>query len=151
MTVSDLPALNALLNSCATVLIVCGLVAIKLKKPKVHSGFMIAALAVSAAFLTSYLIYHYHVGQVKFAGVGAVRTVYFTILISHVILAIVNLPMIILTVIPAIRERFDKHRRWAKITAPIWLYVSVTGVIVYMMCYKWYGPPLGSECYVPWF
>jgi uncharacterized membrane protein YozB (DUF420 family) len=142
MTVSDLPALNALLNSCATVLIVCGLVAIKLKKPKVHSGFMIAALAVSAAFLTSYLIYHYHVGQVKFAGVGAVRTVYFTILISHVILAIVNLPMIILTVIPAIRERFDKHRRWAKITAPIWLYVSVTGVIVYMMCYKWYGPPL---------
>lgn len=142
MTVSDLPALNALLNSCATVLIVCGLVAIKLKKPKVHSGFMIAALAVSAAFLTSYLIYHYHVGQVKFAGVGAVRTVYFTILISHVILAIVNLPMIILTVIPAIRERLDKHRRWAKITAPIWLYVSVTGVIVYMMCYKWYGPPL---------
>lgn len=142
MNVSDLPALNALLNSCATLLIVCGLVAIKLKKPKVHSGFMIAALAVSAAFLTSYLIYHYYVGQVKFAGVGAVRTVYFTILISHVILAIVNLPMIILTVIPAIRERFDKHRRWAKITAPIWLYVSVTGVIVYMMCYKWYGPPL---------
>jgi uncharacterized membrane protein YozB (DUF420 family) len=142
MTVSDLPALNALLNSCATVLIVCGLVAIKLRKPKVHSGFMVAALVVSAAFLTSYLIYHYHVGQVKFAGVGAVRTVYFTILISHVILAIVNLPMIILTVIPAIRERFDKHRKWAKITAPIWLYVSVTGVIVYMMCYKWYGPPL---------
>jgi putative membrane protein len=142
MTVSDLPALNALLNSCATVLIVCGLVAIKLRKPKVHSGFMVAALVVSAAFLTSYLIYHYHVGQVKFAGVGAVRTVYFTILISHVILAIVNLPMIILTVIPAIRERFDKHRKWAKVTAPIWLYVSVTGVIVYMMCYKWYGPPL---------
>lgn len=142
MNVSELPALNALLNSCATVLIVCGLVAIKLRKPKVHSAFMIAALAVSAAFLTSYLIYHYHVGQVKFAGVGAVRTVYFTILISHVILAIVNLPMIILTVIPAIRERFDKHRKWAKITAPIWLYVSVTGVIVYLMCYKWYGPPL---------
>lgn len=142
MNVSELPALNALLNSCATVLIVCGLVAIKLRKPKVHSGFMLAALAVSAAFLTSYLIYHYHVGQVKFAGVGAVRTVYFTILISHVILAIVNLPMIILTVIPAIRERFDKHRKWAKITAPIWLYVSVTGVIVYLMCYKWYGPPL---------
>jgi putative membrane protein len=142
MTVSDLPALNALLNSCATVLIVCGLVAIKLRKPKLHGGFMVAALAVSAAFLTSYLIYHYHVGQVKFAGVGAVRTVYFTILISHVILAIVNLPMIILTVIPAIRERFDKHRKWAKITAPIWLYVSVTGVVVYMMCYKWYGPPL---------
>lgn len=142
MNVNELPALNAILNSCATVLIVCGLVAIKLRKPKVHSGFMIAALAVSAAFLTSYLVYHFHVGQVKFAGEGSVRTVYFTILISHVILAIVNLPMIILTVVPAIRERFDKHRKWAKVTAPIWLYVSVTGVIVYLMCYKWYGPPL---------
>lgn len=142
MSVSDLPALNALLNSFATGLIVCGLVAIKLRRPKVHTAFMFAALAVSAAFLTSYLIYHYHVGHVRFAGQGTVRTVYFTILISHLILAIANLPMIILTVIPALRQRFDKHRRLAKITAPIWLYVSVTGVIVYLMCYRWFGPPL---------
>ena len=72
------------------------------------------------------------------------RTVYFTILITHLILAIVNLPMIILTVVPALRQRFDKHRKLAKFTAPIWLYVSITGVIVYLMCYRWYGPPLGQ-------
>ncbi len=142
MTVSDLPALNAILNSIATVLIVAGLTAIKLRKPKLHSGLMICALAVSAVFLTSYLIYHYHAGHVRFAGQGLARPVYFTILISHVILAIANLPMIILTVIPALRQRYDKHRRLAKITAPVWLYVSVTGVIVYLMCYRWYGPPL---------
>jgi putative membrane protein len=142
MTLSDLPALNAVLNSCATVLIMAGLVAIKLKKPKLHTALMIAALGVSAAFLTSYLIYHYHVGHVRFAGQGTVRTVYFGILITHLILAIANLPMIILTVIPAFRRRFDKHRRLAKITAPIWLYVSITGVIVYLMCYQWFGPPL---------
>jgi putative membrane protein len=142
MTIAELPALNAVLNSCATVLIVAGLTAIKLKKPKVHSAFMFAALGVSAAFLTSYLIYHYHVGHVRFAGEGTVRTVYFTLLISHVFLAVVNLPLIFMTVIPALRQRFDKHRRMAKITAPIWLYVSVTGVIVYLMCYRWFGPPL---------
>jgi putative membrane protein len=142
MTIEDLPLLNAALNSCATVLIVCGLIAVKLRSFKVHTIFMISALTVSAAFLTSYLIYHYHVGHVRFAGEGTVRTVYFTMLISHVILAVANLPMIIMTVIPALRRRFDKHRRMAKFTAPIWLYVSVTGVLVYMMCYRWYGPPL---------
>jgi uncharacterized membrane protein YozB (DUF420 family) len=144
MTVTELPALNAILNSYATVLIIAGLTAIKLKKPKMHSAFMFAALGVSVAFLTSYLIYHYHVGHVGFAGQGTVRTVYFTILITHLILAIVNLPMIILTVVPALRQRFDKHRKLAKFTAPIWLYVSITGVIVYLMCYRWYGPPLGQ-------
>jgi uncharacterized membrane protein YozB (DUF420 family) len=144
MTIAELPALNAILNSCATVLILVGLIAIKLRQPKVHTIFMFAALAVSAAFLTSYLIYHYHAGHVRFAGEGAVRTVYFTILISHVILAIANLPMIILTVIPALQQRFDKHRKLAKITAPVWLYVSITGVIVYLMCYRWYGPPLAQ-------
>lgn len=142
MTITDLPALNAVLNSCATVLVMAGLVAIKLRKPKLHTILMVAALAVSAAFLTSYLIYHYHVGHVRFAGEGMVRVVYFTILITHLILAIANLPMIILTVIPALRQRFDRHRKLAKITAPVWLYVSITGVIVYLMCYRWYGPPL---------
>lgn len=142
MTITDLPALNAVLNSCATVLVMAGLVAIKLRKPKLHTILMVAALAVSAAFLTSYLIYHYHVGHVRFAGEGTVRVVYFTILITHLILAIANLPMIILTVIPALRQRFDRHRKLAKITAPVWLYVSITGVIVYLMCYRWYGPPL---------
>ncbi len=144
MTITDLPALNAVLNSCATVLVMAGLVAIKLRKPKLHTILMVAALAVSAAFLTSYLIYHYHVGHVRFAGEGTVRVVYFTILITHLILAIANLPMIILTVIPALRQRFDRHRKLAKITAPVWLYVSITGVIVYLMCYRWYGPPLAQ-------
>lgn len=142
MTVNDLPALNAILNSCATVLILAGLIAIKRRKRKAHGALMTAALVVSAAFLTSYLIYHYHAGHARFAGEGAIRAVYYTILVSHVILAIANLPMILLTVIPALRQRYDKHRRLAKITAPIWLYVSVTGVIVYLMCYRWYGPPL---------
>lgn len=144
MTITDLPALNAVLNSCATVLVMAGLVAIKLRKPKLHTILMVAALAVSAAFLTSYLIYHYHVGHVRFAGEGTVRVVYFTILITHLILATANLPMIILTVIPALRQRFDRHRKLAKITAPVWLYVSITGVIVYLMCYRWYGPPLAQ-------
>jgi putative membrane protein len=142
MTVSELPLLNAVLNSIATVLILLGLTLIKLGKNKAHAITMAAALLVSAAFLTSYLIYHYHVGHVRFAGVGTVKTVYFTLLISHVLLAIVNLPMIIMTVVPALRQRFDKHKRMAKLTAPIWLYVSITGVIIYLMCYRWYGPPL---------
>jgi uncharacterized membrane protein YozB (DUF420 family) len=142
MTVSELPLLNAVLNSIATVLILVGLTLIKLGRKKAHAITMAAALLVSAAFLTSYLIYHYHVGHVRFAGVGTVKTVYFTLLISHVLLAIVNLPMIIMTVVPALRQRFDRHKRMAKLTAPIWLYVSITGVIIYLMCYRWYGPPL---------
>lgn len=139
MNVQDLPHLNATLNSISAVLLICGWIAIKRKKAGVHIGFMISALIVSAAFLTSYLIYHYHVKHVPFQGQGSVRYVYFTLLISHIILAIVNLPMIIMTVIPAFRKRFDKHKRIARYTLPIWLYVSVTGVIVYWMCYIAYA------------
>jgi len=137
--VTELPTLNAVLNSVSTVLLVSGWVCIKTGKRDAHIGLMIAALITSAAFLTSYLIYHYHVGSVKFRGEGAlVRTTYYTILITHIILAIVNLPMIIMTVIPAVRRRFDKHKRIARWTLPVWLYVSVTGVIVYLMCYIWW-------------
>lgn len=138
MNYTDLPALNALLNSIATILLVAGWICIKTGRRDAHIGFMVSALAVSAAFLTSYLIYHYHVGSVPFQGTGGIRYVYFTILITHIILAIVNLPMIILTVIPAFRKRFDKHQRIARWTLPVWLYVSVTGVIVYLMCYIWF-------------
>lgn len=136
MTLYDLPALNAALNSIATVFIIAALIAIKFGKQRLHIGLMSVALIVSAAFLTSYLIYHFNVGHVRFTGQGGVRTFYFTLLLTHVILAIVNLPMIIMTVVPALRRRYDKHKRMAKLTAPIWLYVSVTGVIVYMMCYN---------------
>ena len=138
MEIADLPALNATLNSIATVLLVAGWIAIKTGRRAAHIAFMGLALLVSAAFLTSYLIYHYHVGSVPFQGKGGIRPVYFTLLISHIFLAVVNLPMIILTVVPALRQRFDKHRRLARWTLPVWLYVSVTGVLVYLMCHQWF-------------
>lgn len=141
MTVQDLPTVNATLNSCATVLLVLGLVFIKTGKTKAHIASMVAALFVSACFLGCYLYYHYKVGHVEFQGQGSIRPVYFTLLISHILLAVANLPMIIMTVVPALRQRFDKHRKMARWTLPVWLYVSVTGVIVYLMCYHWYGPP----------
>lgn len=138
MQLHDLPTLNATLNSIATVLLVSGWICIKTRKQAAHIAFMILALIVSAGFLTSYLIYHFNVDSTPFRGQGWVRPVYFVILISHIILAIVNLPMIIMTVIPAFRRRFDKHKRLARWTLPVWLYVSVTGVLVYLMCYIWY-------------
>ncbi|HAL73177.1 MAG TPA: DUF420 domain-containing protein [Verrucomicrobiales bacterium] len=144
MTVYDLPPINATLNACATVFIILGLIFIKVGNKKAHIVCMATALTFSAVFLGCYLYYHFHVLHVKFAGTGSIKTFYYGLLITHVFLAIVNLPMIIMTVIPALRQRFDKHKRLAKWTAPIWLYVSITGVIVYMMCYQWYGPPIRS-------
>ncbi len=134
----DLPALNATLNSISAVLLVAGWICIKAKKRAAHASFMVLALLVSTAFLISYLIYHYHIGHVAFQGKGFIRPVYFTLLISHVILAIVNVPLTVLTVLPALRKRFDRHKRFARWTLPSWLYVSVTGVLVYFMCYHWY-------------
>ncbi|MDZ4289428.1 MAG: DUF420 domain-containing protein [Prosthecobacter sp.] len=142
MTVFDLPIVNATLNSLATIFLVLGFVCIKTRRVKAHIILMICALIVSTAFLTCYLYYHYCVGHVEFAGKGGIRTFYLTLLATHVFLAVVNLPMIILTVVPALRRRFDRHMRLARWTLPIWLYVSVTGVIVYLMCYQWYGPPI---------
>lgn len=142
MTVSELPAINAILNSCATIALLAGLIAVKTGRRRLHAALMVAALVFSATFLASYLYYHYHVGHVRFRGEGGIKTLYFSILFTHLVLAIANLPMIVLTVIPAARQRFDKHRRIARWTLPVWLYVSVTGVIVYLMCYKWFGPPL---------
>lgn len=142
MTVNDLPFINSCLNSVATVLLILGFAFIKAGNRKAHGITMGLALLVSAVFLACYLYYHYHVGHVKFAGQGGVRTFYYGLLISHIILAVVNLPMIIMAVIPAFRSRFDKHKRIARWTLPVWLYVSVTGVIVYLMCYVWFGPPI---------
>ena len=139
MNVSDLVHVNAALNSIATVFLVAGYVMIRQQRKLAHGICMTAALTASAGFLTCYLIYHYHVGHVPFESQGPVRVVYFTLLISHIILAVVNLPMIIMTVVPVIRRRFDKHRRIARWTFPIWLYVSVTGVIIYLMLYHWFG------------
>ncbi|MEM7014563.1 MAG: DUF420 domain-containing protein [Verrucomicrobiota bacterium] len=138
MTLKDLPTLNASLNATATVLIIAGLICIKRGNKRAHIGFMIAALVTSAAFLTSYLIYHAQTEPTRFAHHGWIRPVYFIILFTHIPAAAINLPMIICAVVPAIRSRFDKHKRVARWTYPVWLYVSVTGVLVYLILYVWY-------------
>jgi putative membrane protein len=134
----DLPALNATLNSITTVLILAGWVCIKTKKQGAHIAFMVLALIVSIAFLTSYLVYHYRIGHVPFQGKGLIRPFYFVMLISHIVLAMVNVPLTLMTVVPALRRRYDRHKVIARWTLPAWLYVSVTGVLVYFMCYHWY-------------
>ena len=139
MRISDLPSLNATLNTAATVLLIAGWICIKCRKKIAHMCFMLIALLVSIAFLTSYVIYHVKVGHVEFNGKGLIRWIYFPMLISHVLLAVATLPLVIMTVIPALRQRFDKHKRIARWTLPIWLYVSVTGVLVYLMCYIWFA------------
>jgi uncharacterized membrane protein YozB (DUF420 family) len=141
MNVQDLPLLNASLNGTATALIVAGLIAIKSGRTALHRALMFGAILVSAAFLTSYLIYHFNVAAVtKFTHPGWPRTVYYFILLTHIPLAVAVLPLLVLTVVPAVRGRYEVHKRWAKITAPVWLYVSVTGVLVYLMLYVWYPP-----------
>ena len=140
MTISDLPALNASLNGLSTIFIAAGWYLIRRGFWRQHIACMVAALATSAAFLTSYLIYHAHAGSVRFTAQGIVRPIYFAILITHVLLAFTILPLVITTLVPVFRRRWDKHRRLGRWTMPIWLYVSVTGVIVYLMLYRWFPP-----------
>src|ERR1700761_867282 len=132
-------ALNATLNGTSAILLTCGYVAIRAGKIAVHKAFMVAAFLTSTAFLISYLLYHYRVGHVAFKGQGWIRPVYFVLLTSHTILAIVIVPMIIITLRRAWLERFDKHRIIARWTLPLWMYVSVTGVIVYLFVYQIYA------------
>ena len=136
MSYSVLPHLNAILNSASAVLLLAGFWCIRRKSVRAHSFFMLAALGTSALFLISYLIYHFHAGSVRFQGVGWIRAVYFTILISHTILAVSVVPLALVTLTQALKTRFDRHRRIAHWTLPIWLYVSVTGVIIYFMLYQ---------------
>jgi uncharacterized membrane protein YozB (DUF420 family) len=136
-------ALNATLNGISAVLLAAGYTAIRLGKKETHKKFMISAFVVSCAFLISYLIYHYRVGDVKFQGQGWIRPVYFTILISHIILAAAIVPMILITLRRAWLERFDRHKIIARWTLPLWFYVSVTGVIIYLMVYQIYVPRPG--------
>jgi len=131
-------ALNASLNGISAILLTVGFSFILKGKIRQHRACMLSAFGVSTAFLISYIIYHIRVGNVRFLGEGWIRPVYFTLLISHVFLAIVILPMAIITLSRALREKFDAHRRIARWTLPLWLYVSVTGVIVYMMLYHLY-------------
>lgn len=127
--------IDAALNATAFVLIVAGLIAIKRGREQLHKVLMLSATAVSAAFLVCYLTYHFNAEAVKFQGEGAIRTVYFVILISHIVLAAVQVPLILMTLRYALKDDRVRHRKWAKITAPIWLYVSVTGVVIYVMLY----------------
>jgi protein SCO1/2 len=133
--VKKLPALNAVLNGASGVLLILGLLLIKAKRPGAHKAAMLAALASSAAFLVSYLTAHHYIGSTPYQGQGTMRTVYFTILISHTILAALIVPLAMVTVYRAFREDFARHRGLAKWTFPIWLYVSVTGVVIYFMLY----------------
>lgn len=142
MSLTDLPSLYTLFNACALAHIILGIILIKKKQRQAHIASMVVALLFSAAFLACYLYYHFTIGHVRFAGQGWSRPVYFTLLFTHIPLAVLSLPMIIMTVVPALRHRFDKHKRMAKWTLPIWLYVSITGIIVYVMCYEVYGPPI---------
>jgi len=134
--VSQLPAVNAALNSLSAILLVGGYLFIRSRNIKAHRACMLSAFASSILFLASYLVYHYQVGSVPFKGQGGIRLVYFTILLTHTILATTVVPLALVTLFRAFKERFDAHRRIARWTFPIWLYVSVTGVIVYWMLYR---------------
>jgi uncharacterized membrane protein YozB (DUF420 family) len=136
MTVRDLPTLNAALNALTALLLLCGWLLIRNGRRDAHRKVMTAALVTSAAFLASYLVYHAQVGSVRFQGQGRVRTVYFAVLISHTILAAAIVPLVGVTVVRALQGQFRRHRRWARVTLPLWAYVSVTGVVVYWMLYR---------------
>lgn len=140
MTVSDLPLINASLNALATAFIIAGLCFIARDRKQAHILCMIGALASSAAFLACYLTYHFLKAGVvtKFTYPGWPRTLYFIILGTHTPLAVVILPLILVVVTRALQARYEEHRRWARWAAPLWLYVSVTGVLVYLMLYVWF-------------
>jgi uncharacterized membrane protein YozB (DUF420 family) len=136
MSVSDLPALNATLNATAAILLTIGWMLIRSGRIAAHRRVMIAAFVTSSLFLISYVVYHAQVGSKPYPGSGAMRVVYFSILVPHVVLAAVVVPLAIITISRGLRRLDDRHRRIAKWTLPIWLFVSVTGVIVYLMLYR---------------
>ena len=136
MAVSDLPTLNAALNATCFVLLTIGYILIRQGRVAQHRAVMIAAFSTSVRFLTSYVIYHAQAGSTPFPGQGPIRIVYFTILITHVVLAASVPPLAIVTITRGLRGRYPQHRRIARWTFPIWLYVSVTGVLVYVLLYQ---------------
>lgn len=136
MSLTDLPALNASLNATSAILLTTGYLLIRRGDVKRHRAMMIAACVVSTLFLTSYVIYHANAGSKPFGGRGPIRVVYFAILLTHVVLAAAIVPLALVTLVRGLRSRFDAHVRIARWTLPIWLYVSVTGVLVYLMLYR---------------
>jgi putative membrane protein len=136
VTVHDLPAVNASLNALSGMLLLCGYTMMRLRRIETHRKFMIAAFAASSLFLVCYVVYHAQVGSVRFTRQGFVRPLYFTILITHVTLAFALVPLAIVTLSRGLKARYPQHRRIARWTFPIWLYVSVTGVLVYVLLYR---------------
>ena len=138
LSVSDLPLVNASLNGLATILLIAGYICIRQRRVAAHRAAMIAAFATSVLFLVSYLVYHAHTGSRPFPGRGAIRGVYFVILITHIVLAATIPPLAGVTLWRAYHGRFDRHVRVARWTLPLWLYVSITGIVVYVMLYRMY-------------
>jgi uncharacterized membrane protein YozB (DUF420 family) len=136
----SLPAVNASLNGLCTVLLVCGFIFIRRGKIRFHRACMIAAFLCSTLFLILYLYFHFHAGVIRFGGQGWIRPAYFALLVSHTTLAVVIVPLVLITLTRALRERFAQHRAIARWTLPLWLYVSITGVIVYWLLYVAYTP-----------
>ena len=143
LSIRDLPAVNASLNLVSAVFISIGWYLIRRGAWRRHMACMITAVVSSTFFLVGYIVYHAHVGEksTHFAAEGIIAWIYFPMLISHILLAFVTLPLVIVTLVQVFRRRWDRHRRIARWTIPIWLYVSVTGVLVYLMLYKWFPPP----------
>jgi putative membrane protein len=141
LSISDLPALNAWLNFTSTVFILTGWYFIRHGVWRQHMACMVTAVISSTFFLTSYIVYHVHAGEKSSGYTGWLAAIYFPILASHVLLAFVTVPLVIITLVQVFRRRWDRHRRIARWTLPIWLYVSVTGVLIYLMLYKWFPPP----------
>ena len=134
--------LNACLNASSALFLFDGYLAVLRRRINVHRACMVSALVCSAAFLVSYVIYHLQVGSVRFQGQGLIRPIYFTLLLSHTILAVVIVPLVIITVRRALRSQFELHRRIARWTLPLWFYVSITGVLIYFLLYHLYATPL---------
>jgi uncharacterized membrane protein YozB (DUF420 family) len=138
LNVTSLPAINACLNGASALLLVAGYTFIRRGRIKLHRACMVTAFLCSSVFLAFNLYFHYRVGMVRFTGQGWIRPVYFSILITHTILAAVIVPLVLITLTRALRDQFDRHRRIARWTLPLWLYVSVTGVVIYWLLYRVY-------------
>jgi uncharacterized membrane protein YozB (DUF420 family) len=140
LSLYSLPAINALLNGLCTVFLVAGFLLIRRRNRFAHKICMLCAFACSTTFLALYLYFHFHAGLIRFGGQGWIRPVYLTLLTTHTILAAAIVPLVLITLTRALRERFDRHRRIARWTLPLWLYVSVTGVVIYWLLYIAYTP-----------
>jgi uncharacterized membrane protein YozB (DUF420 family) len=143
VNIHDLPLLNALLNGSSALCLLAGFYFIRRLEIRKHRVCMIAAFVCSALFLISYVVYHANVGSIRFAGEGSVRALYFTILVSHTLLAATVPALAIITLRRALRARFEQHRKIARWVLPVWLYVSVTGVVIYLMLYRIYPSAWG--------